>query len=118
MSSRKLAIHHQGVHESYLRMSECARQTADGFEPETQPKLHRSLIRAHNKIKLHRTEAALLRAFERVHAHRSRNSPSLRLNRGYVPAVRNMRATTLLVCLQEIRTQHDAVFFPNKRLFF
>src|SRR6267142_2920880 len=50
-------------------------------------------------------------------AHRTRNASALCCDGSNVAAVCDVRASSLLVCLQEICTQHGAVLFPHERLF-
>src|SRR3981189_2330726 len=101
MSSLELAIHHQRIHESLLGMFKRARQAADNFEAETSPQLHSALIRAHNKIKLHRAKSAFFSSLQRMQTHCSRDSTALRGGRSDVAAIRDVRASSLLVRLYE-----------------
>jgi len=98
-------------------MLEGARQAANNFKTEIGPEFHSTFVCADDKIELHGAEAAPPRVFERMKAHSACNATALRGGRSDIAAVCNVRASSLLVCLQEICTQHGAVLFPYERFF-
>src|SRR5215469_16047930 len=95
-------------------MGKNPRQAADGFKAKASPQFDRARIAAYYEVELHPAKATFPRAFERMQAHRPRNSASLRRSRGDIPAIRDVRSATLLVRFQEISPQQVAVFLPNK----
>src|SRR5580658_976696 len=95
-------------------MQERSRQPADNFKSKALPQPHGALVGAHHKIKLHRAKSPLLGNAQRMRAHGSRYAAAKRPRRGHVSAIRDVRATALLICAQIIRGKNFAIFFRDK----
>src|SRR5438034_5865410 len=65
----ELAVHDVGIDQADRWMLKGLGKAAHDFEPGLQPQPDGALVAADHKIKLHGTETALPRAFERVRAH-------------------------------------------------
>src|SRR5262244_925281 len=97
-------------------MAECLGDDPDHLKSTAFPQLHRTLICIHNEIELHRPEAPLPGAGERMFAHGAGDASSLRLLGSYVPAVGYVRPAAALIGLQEIGAEDSVTILGNKYL--
>ena len=68
-SSRRLLnvpIHHKRIHHATFRMTKRTWQVPNNFEAKAEPQFHRTLVRAHHKIKLHRPKAVFSGSLQRM----------------------------------------------------
>src|ERR1700694_2732034 len=95
-------------------MLEGSRKTADDFKSEILPKPDGALVGADDKIELHGTESASFSVVERMHTHRTRHASAGGAKGGHVAAIGYVRASSLLIGVQEIGPDHFLVFFGNE----
>src|SRR5579863_7435133 len=97
-------------------MPERARKPAGDFESKALPQSDRPFVGRDDKIELHRPKSSSLRMFERMRAHRPRNSPPRRMRNRHVTAVRHVIAAALLIRLHEVSTGDLAVLLGHENL--
>src|SRR5579872_664873 len=90
-------------------MQEGRWQAAAHFESEALPEPDGALIRADDKIKLHREKTALSRMVQGMGAHCAGHTASGSAGGDHVSAVGNVRSTALLIGAQEVGSEHCAL---------
>src|SRR5579871_6887399 len=97
-------------------MRESAGQPPDDREAEALPELHRALVAADDEIELHGAKAALLGMRQRMCAHGARHTAAHCAWGDYIAAIGHMRATALLIGLEIIGADDQAVALGDENL--
>src|SRR3982750_3154096 len=84
-------VHYIRIDEAEPRMTERLRNGPDDREPHLLPQMDRALVRRHDEVVLHRTEAAGERLALRVLAHPRGDPAAARTFRHDVAAVADVR---------------------------
>ncbi len=91
-------------------------KTSYDLEPMGLPEPDCPFIRAHDEIKLHRLKGASARIFQGMRTHCTRYSAPSSRGRCHIPTIRDMRASSQLVCSNVVRAQNRTFFFGDKDL--
>jgi hypothetical protein len=108
-------MHDQGIDRAEPWVRESTGKPRHGVEAEALPEKHRPLVRRHHEIEPHRAKAALLRARDRMRAHRPRDPAVGSGGRGHVAAIRHIGAGGLIF-LQIISADDFAAIIGDEHL--
>ena len=95
-------------------MFERTRESADYSETKRLPEMNRDVIRAHDEIELHRSEATALCVAQRMLAECAADAAAA--HRCRVAAIRDVRAAALLVRAKKVGSANRTAFVRNEHL--
>ena len=108
--------HNQSVYEALRWVLKRRGESANDLKAETLPELYRSLVRADDKVELHRPKARVLGQFFGVETHRSGDTTASSMSRRHVSAVAYVCTATTLICTKVVGAEDVPVFLSDENL--